>query len=148
MSGARVCEPGAEAGPGQPSVPGSEASPPDPSQPGQRLGAPDTPPPSAPPAPAEPAPSEPPATPADVLLRTQAERAERGKSLFVSGLVQSGGRVCSGARVDVVLVQPERADLPLGSLVSDARGHSSQRLVWIPPGSDRLRRSLKSALTR
>ena len=44
-------------------------------------------------------------------------------------VVQSGGRVCSGARVDVVLVQPERADLPLGSLVSDARGEFRGNLV-------------------
>jgi len=122
-------EPGAEAGPGQERVPGAEPSPPDPAEPGQRLAAPEAPLPSAPAAPPEPAPSEAPATPADVLLRTQAERAERGKSLFVSGLVQSGGRVCSGARVDISLVQPERADLPLGRLVTDPRGEFRGNLV-------------------
>ena len=80
-------------------------------------------------APAEPARVEPPATPTDVVLRAQAERAERGKSLFVSGLVQSGGRACSGARVDVVLVQPGHDSLPLGSLVSDAHGEFRGNLV-------------------
>ena len=88
----------------------------------------DAPPPGAPLAPADPSPGEPPSE-ADVQLRAVAERAARGKSLFVSGVVQSGGRVCSGARVDVVLVQPERESLPLGSLVSDARGEFRGNLV-------------------
>jgi hypothetical protein len=120
-------EPGAQAGDPPEGAPGTEM--PEPADPGPRLGAAETPPPSGPPAPAEPVPGEAPAAPADVLLRTQAERAERGKSLFVSGQVQSGSRICSGARVDVVLVQPGRADLPLGSLVSDARGEFRGNLI-------------------
>jgi hypothetical protein len=86
----------------------------------------------APGAPAEPAP--PPAEPelpqpGDVRLYTGASRAERGKSLFVLGSVASDGHPCSGARVDVLLEQPQAAALPLGSLVSDSRGEFRGTLV-------------------
>jgi hypothetical protein len=64
-----------------------------------------------------------------VRLYTGASRAERGKSLFVSGSVASDGHPCSGARVDVVLEQPQAAALPLGSLVSDSRGEFRGTLV-------------------
>ena len=130
-------EPGADGASGLGGAPGAEPSPaagptasPAGAPEGDAPAAADTAPPAAPPVvPSEPAPGEPPALPADVLLRTGAERAERGKGLFVAGVVQSGGRVCSGARVDVVLVAPGRESLPLGSLVSDARGEFRGSLV-------------------
>lgn len=86
----------------------------------------------APATPAEPRqqPAEPePLQPGDVRLHTGAARAARGKSLYVSGSVASGGHPCSGARVDVLLEQGEAAALPLGSLVSDSRGEFKGTLV-------------------
>jgi hypothetical protein len=78
----------------------------------------------------EPAPAEAPApTRVDVQLHTGAERAERGKSLFVSGSVLGEARACSGARVDVTLGRPDGEGLPLGSLVSDPRGEFRGNLV-------------------
>jgi hypothetical protein len=65
----------------------------------------------------------------EVHLYTGAARAERGRSLFVSGSVQGSERPCSGARVDVVLAQANGNDLPLGSLVSDPRGEFRGYLV-------------------
>lgn len=104
--------------------------------------APDTPPPpdhgNEPTDPAalpphEPTPAPLPAAPATttstIQLSTGAARAERGRSLFVSGSVQSGERACSGARVDVLLGQPQGNSLPLGSLASDARGEFRGYLV-------------------
>jgi Transglutaminase-like superfamily len=91
-------------------------------------GAPDDPelepPPSTLPAPAPAAP-----TTSNVHLYTGAARAERGRSLFVSGSVQDTERACNGARVDVLLGQPNGNDLPLGSLVSDGRGEFRGNLV-------------------
>jgi hypothetical protein len=65
----------------------------------------------------------------EVHLRTGAARAERGKSLFVSGTVQNDAGACSGARVDVALSRDNAAPLPLGSLVSDGRGEFRGSLV-------------------
>jgi hypothetical protein len=108
-------EPGAEAGEAEALAADPEAPP----EPG----------PAAPAQPDEPA-SEPELPlPGDVRLYTGAARAERGKSLLVSGSVQSGGQPCSGARVDVSLGQPEGPALALGSLVSDARGEFRGTLV-------------------
>ena len=69
------------------------------------------------------------AAPSDVRLETGASRAERGRSLLVSGHVQAQGRPCSGARVDVTLGQASGAPLPLGSLVTDSRGNFRGHLV-------------------
>jgi hypothetical protein len=78
-----------------------------------------------------PAPSNAPSAPSmsNVHLYTGAARAERGRSLFVSGSVQGSERVCGGARVDVLLAQATGNDLPLGSLVSDTRGEFRGNLV-------------------
>jgi transglutaminase superfamily protein len=65
----------------------------------------------------------------EVHLRPIAARAERGKSLFVSGNVQNGSGACSGARVDVALSRDGAPPLPLGSLVSDGRGEFRGSLV-------------------
>jgi transglutaminase superfamily protein len=65
----------------------------------------------------------------EVHLRAIAARAERGKSLFVSGNVQNGAGACSGARVDVALSRDNAEPLPLGSLVSDGRGEFRGSLV-------------------
>jgi hypothetical protein len=65
-----------------------------------------------------------------VRLYTGAARAERGRGLIVSGNVQGAEeRPCGGARVDVLLGQPNGEDLPLGSLVSDSRGEFRGNLV-------------------
>jgi hypothetical protein len=86
---------------------------------------PEPPPGAPPPSPEEQAP----AAAGEVHLRTGAARAERGKSLFVSGSVQSGAGACSGARVDVALSRDNADPLPLGSLVSDGRGEFRGSLV-------------------
>jgi hypothetical protein len=78
----------------------------------------------------EPAAAAPPApTTREVRLYTGAARAERGRSLFVSGSVQGSELACNGARIDVRLSQPNGNDLPLGSLVSDVRGEFRGNLV-------------------
>jgi Transglutaminase-like superfamily len=82
------------------------------------------------PPPAEPAPAPPASPPStNVRIYTGAARAERGRSLFVSGSVQGTERACGGARVDVVLAQPDGNNLPLGSLVSDTHGEFRGNLV-------------------
>jgi hypothetical protein len=98
--------------------------------------APDEPPPSEPEAPRD-APAEPPepapepSAPSveNIRLESGASRAERGKSLVVSGNVQGQARPCSGARVDILLEQPSGEPLALGSLVTDTRGDFRGPLV-------------------
>lgn len=115
----------------------------EPSAPGD---APPASPPSATPLPAEPEPAEdapgepstepvsPPAeepapTIGSIRLQSSASRAERGKSLVVSGNVRGETRPCAGARVDVLLAQEKGDPVPLGSLVTDARGDFRGPLV-------------------
>jgi hypothetical protein len=97
-------------------------------------------PPAAPPSPV-PAPST-----GGVRLYTGAARAERGRSLFVAGSVESGDRACSGARVDVLLARPNGTSLPLGSLVSDGRGEFRGNLV-IPWNAELGEHTLAAAAT-
>lgn len=112
-------EPGAPAAPGEPPAPaGPNPSSPEATEPEEVL-------PAAPSDPLAP----PSAAPSDVRLETGASRAERGRSLLVSGHVQAQGRPCSGARVDVTLGQASGAPLPLGSLVTDSRGNFRGHLV-------------------
>jgi hypothetical protein len=75
------------------------------------------------------APEQAPALTGEVHLRTGAARAERGKSLFVSGNVLNGADACRGARVDISLTRTNAEPLPLGSLVSDSRGEFRGSLV-------------------
>ncbi len=86
---------------------------------------------TAPPAPAPSAPvSAPLPLPAgSVRLYSGAAKAERGKGLVVSGQLQSGGRACSGARVDILLAQPKSDPIALGTLVSDDQGEFRGSLV-------------------
>jgi hypothetical protein len=65
----------------------------------------------------------------EVVLRSNATTAERGKGLFVSGTALIGGATCRGARVDVALSSADGARLPLGTLVSDAEGQFQGHLV-------------------
>jgi hypothetical protein len=102
--------------------------------------------PSGPDAPSEPPldapalPSEAPPPPAplgpdpNVRLDTGAKNAERGKTLYVSGLVRRTNRPCHGSSVDVQLVTANGA-VPLGALVTNAQGEFSGRLVipWNTP---------------
>ncbi len=65
----------------------------------------------------------------EVVLRTSAATAERGKGLFVSGTALIGGSTCRGARIDVSLGAADGTRLPLGTLVSDAEGQFQGHLV-------------------
>jgi hypothetical protein len=119
--------PEATGGAGEESLPGAdERQAPEPAADPE---APAAPGPAAPAEPEPPANEPEPALPGDVRLYTGAARAERGKSLLVSGSVHSGGQPCSGARVDVLLGQSEASALPLGSLISDSRGEFRGTLV-------------------
>jgi hypothetical protein len=113
-------------GPGAPEAPAGDTQE---QPPGDAPEAPSVPTPPALPDAPDPQPVPEPPLPGDVRLYTGAARAERGKSLLVSGNVQSSGHPCSGARVDVLLEQSGAAALPLGSLVSDARGEFRGTLV-------------------
>ena len=128
-----------------PENPPAAGAPSDPAAPPPPGSDPALPPP--PPAPSEPAPGDPdaPAEPAlepapveasqpqlkfgDVRLQTGSSRAERGKSLFVSGNVQNEARPCSGGRVDILLERESGEPLPIGSLVTDIRGDFRGPLV-------------------
>jgi hypothetical protein len=70
-----------------------------------------------------------------VTLSAGARSAERGKALLVSGRVLSGGRSCAGMSVQVDLSPPGGAGVPLGTLISDAAGNFSGRLIvpWSAP---------------
>jgi hypothetical protein len=100
--------------------------------------------PDAPALPSEPPPAPPARGPdPNVRLDTGAKNAERGKTLYVSGLVRRTNRPCHGASVDVRLVTGDGA-LPLGALVTNAQGEFSGRLVipWNAPlGSHQLEAS-------
>jgi hypothetical protein len=67
--------------------------------------------------------------PGSVTLNTADTRAERGKGLFVSGEVRDAGQRCSGANIEILLGQPQGANIALGTLVSDARGEFRGHLV-------------------
>ena len=104
--------------------PNEATPPPDEPTPGQPGG--------TPPATNDPAPTPPPAAPVapgDVHFSMGPARAERGRSLYVSGRVEAGGHICSGARVDVVLGVPGSGALAIGSLMSDSRGEFGGNLV-------------------
>ncbi|HTV19562.1 MAG TPA: transglutaminase-like domain-containing protein, partial [Polyangiaceae bacterium] len=79
--------------------------------------------------PAPPPVETPPPPSSDVHLQIGAARAERGKSLFVSGNARGEKRPCSGARIDVLLGQPSGDPIALGSLVTDPRGDFRGYLV-------------------
>jgi hypothetical protein len=70
-----------------------------------------------------------------VTFNTGAARAERGKTLAVSGWVKQDRRACNGSRVDVLLESVGHPPLALGTLVSDERGEFRGRLVipWNAP---------------
>lgn len=68
-------------------------------------------------------------SPESVRLHTGASKAERGKGLFVSGQVRNEGSACSGASIELTLQQPRGDAVPLGTLVSDARGEFRGHLV-------------------
>lgn len=138
MAERRVTQPEAAPAPGAPLDPA--AAPPPSDDPSLAPASPlPEPPPADPDAPGD-APSEPldpaPApveapvpTLGDIRVESGASRAERGKALVVSGNVQGESRPCSGARVDVLLGQTNGEALPLGSLVTDARGDFRGPLV-------------------
>jgi hypothetical protein len=100
-------------------------------------GASNAPEPELPPELEAPAPATPPDPPlsGSVTFNTGAAQAERGKGLAVSGRVQQERRVCSGARVDVLLGTESQPAIQLGTLVSDEHGEFRGRLVipWNAP---------------
>jgi hypothetical protein len=66
--------------------------------------------------------------PSRVTLAQGARNAERGKALFVSGRVAAGGRSCAGMSVAIELAA-QAASVPLGTLISDAKGSFAGRLI-------------------
>jgi hypothetical protein len=103
-----------------PALPPDEPAPSDPGAPGGLPSSPlDPAAPSAPPSPSI----------GNIRLESGATRAERGKSLVVSGNVQRDTHPCSGARVDILLAQPNGEPLALGSLITDSRGDFRGPLV-------------------
>jgi hypothetical protein len=58
-----------------------------------------------------------------------ARNAERGKALFVSGLVTAGGHDCPGMSVEIELSDAQGNLLPLGTLISDPHGNFAGRLI-------------------
>lgn len=92
----------------------------------------------------EPATSEPSVAPPPLVvsLRVEAENAERGQALAISGgVTQAGGRRCAGATVRLQLRSANGSRHALGRLVSDAKGRFAGRLIvpWeVPVGAGQL----------
>jgi len=57
------------------------------------------------------------------------KNAERGKALFVSGLITSGRRSCPDMSVEVELSDAKGNLMPLGTLISDRNGNFAGRLI-------------------
>jgi hypothetical protein len=64
-----------------------------------------------------------------VSLARGPKNAERGKALFVSGLVTAGGRSCPDMSVEVELSDAKGNLMPLGTLISDPNGNFAGRLI-------------------
>jgi len=80
-----------------------------------------------------------------------ARNAERGKALFVSGLVTAGGHDCPGMSVEIELSDAQGNLLPLGTLISDPHGNFAGRLTvpWSAAlGDHRLRARALGACER
>jgi hypothetical protein len=73
--------------------------------------------------------SPPAPAPPDVSSLRAAGGAERGKALFVAGRVSDEGHACSGVSVALSLSGSSGPPIPLGTLVTDARGDFSGSLV-------------------
>jgi hypothetical protein len=58
-----------------------------------------------------------------------ARNAERGKALYVSGLVTASGQSCAGMSVQIELSDAQSNLLPLGTLISDSHGNFAGRLI-------------------
>jgi hypothetical protein len=57
------------------------------------------------------------------------KNAERGKALFVAGLVTAGGRSCADMSVEIELSDAKGNLMPLGTLISDPNGNFAGRLT-------------------
>ena len=102
-------------------------------------------------APRAPPGDEPPLVVSHITFARGARNAERGKALFVSGLVTAGGHDCPGMSVQIELNDAQGNLLPLGTLISDPHGNFAGRLIvpWSAAlGDHRLRARALGACER
>ncbi len=76
-----------------------------------------------------PTPDEEPLVISHVSFARGPKNAERGKALFVSGLISSGRRSCADMSVEVELSDAKGNLIPLGTLISDSNGNFAGRLI-------------------
>ncbi|HEU4583551.1 MAG TPA: transglutaminase domain-containing protein [Polyangiaceae bacterium] len=81
------------------------------------------------PKPGQPAADEEPLVISHVSFARGPRNAERGKALFVSGLVTAGRRSCPDMSVQVELSDAKGNLIPLGTLISDPNGNFAGRLI-------------------